>query len=408
MSTNTCPVCHEETFTGLQLCTGQPHPGSAVCIVCMYRLIMAGHLACCICRFPLDPNAVREIQQFLPVQQQPQQPQQPVQNVQEVMNPHPSPTGTLVNNRNVRPRRLEPEFDQRDRTAFIQRGIDQVGVRFCSRNLTHNYDDMRYDLVSPEARFVMCNGSDCTGRPDPSRTSGFVAVQGALPRFVYYVSTHDDHLPPYGGALIRNDHAKIPNWARPQIEEHKIFLLRDQRARDRPYDPWKFGYRPSVGSRDEASAQGDISNIYSDSITVGRPFYYQHECNTFRSLAFAWALEVKIIPTMRTLGQHPKEFIDFSPVWCSRTRSNHDPGFTYTEFEMIVALSYRKPPTGSATYKWRSGPLLFLQYRKINDNWGIAGPSCALFNSPDTPPYNLDFPYRGLNDDIVAYYNNLP
>ncbi len=401
---NTCPVCLDITSIGIQLCVGLEHPGSGVCIICAYQLVNSDHQHCPVCRCDLKPSIRRELQGIrIPAALPPSPP-----GIQDVR------TAMVVgeSNPNVR-RRLSTEMrgiirvSNHNLVQFISDGRRICGVRLGTQVLNFHWNDIRYDQASPEARFIMCNGVDCTMSSEPGRNSGFTIQQGGLQRYTHYLSTHDDHLPPIiMGPLFHNNPDKIPNWARQQVLECKLFYLRDQRARSPSYDPWKYGYRPCTSSRDEARQHADVTDIFTDSISVSRPFFYQscgEHANTFRSLAFAWALEIKLIPTMRSLGQHPRDFIDISPVWSSRSRSNHDVGYSYCEFDMICALSYRKPH-----HKWRTGPLLFLSFRKINGNWGISGDSCALFCSPETPHYSRDFPYRGLADEIEVFYNNLP
>ena len=352
---------------------------------------------------------VHELQGLLPTnlpfpaiqpQAPPVQPPTPpgVENVQTVM------AQEAIQPSSVRRRLFGPE------TSVVLHDFIVAGRRvirvalLCTQVLNYDYSvyGVRYDECNPATRFVICNGVNQTRVADAG-LSGFTIHQGGLHRYTHYKSTRDDHLPPViMGPLFLNDLDKVPEWARQHLTECKFFYMRDQKLRH--YDSWKFGHRPVVSYEGESRNRCDITQLYTDAIKVRHQMMYQvRGSQIFHSLAMAFVFDCRLAPTIRHLGSQVRDSIDISPVWCSRGRVDSNPSVNYAEFDVVCALSYRKPEQN-----WRSGPLLFLTYRKTESIWSITDDSCAVFCSPEIPKYSRLHPYRGLVDDINAFYDNLP
>ena len=387
-----CYCCDETTATGLQLCAGN-HP-ETVCIVCALAMVQNGHTNCGLCRGTIDEGIMRELQRII----RSQQTTPPgLQNVRPVMD-------ETTSGRSVR-RRLEFQIGRdpvSDLSDFEASALANVPPHPCTDLLNHDREGQRFDFMTTAERFVYTNGVNIPDQPDPPANTGYAICVGAIPRYCVYKSTNENHLPPLvQGPLFKNSYDKVPSWARQHIVECKLFYARDQRVRR--YNPWTDGHRPVDTRYSSAATRSTVTGLFTNTIKVSQRFLYQSYDNNqvFRSLAFGFALDCKLVPSMRELGIDADQFIDISPVYCSRSRAH--PMFDMAEFDIICALSYKKEG-----HRWRSGPLLFLTYRRVVNMWSITDESKAVFASPDTPSYSKDFHFRGLVDSVDVYYNNLP
>ncbi len=380
---NDCSCCLLATSTFVQLCE-VGHSGSETCVPCAIRAVQSGQTNCPMCRRRILPGVLRELgaaaQNHVPFLT-------PVQNVRTAMYYSPE------ENPSVR-RRLGYHVPT-DTIDDYQSAASPLCGRPCTDLINYSYDGMRFDTMTAAERFVFTNGVRIP-QGETLGFTGFAIVEGCV-----YKSTNQDHLPPVVQGPLFNNMAKAPAWARQHIAESKLFYARDQLVRN--YNPWVDGHRPVDSRYNSAAARSTTQNLFSTTIKVTQRYLYQtyEPSGIIQSLAYAFADDCRLIPTMRSLGIDANRSINISPVYCSRSRPHTM--LDYAEFDMICALSYRKEG-----HRWRSGPLLFLTYRRVVNQWQITGESKAVFPSPNSPAYSKDMPFLGLTDSIDSYYNNLP
>lgn len=382
---NNCSVCLLATATAIQLCE-VGHPGSEPCVPCAIRLVQSGHERCPTCRRNFPPQVAAELGAAAANNHTPFV--TPLQNVRAAMYISPAESRPAVR------RRLDYRVPT-DTIDDYQQSASPMCGRPCTDLINYSYEGMRFDTMTAAERFVFTNGVRIP-QGETLGFTGYAIVEGCI-----YKSTNQDHLPPIVQGPLFNNMAKAPAWARQHIAESKLFYARDQLVRN--YKPWLDGHRPVDSRYNAATARSTTTALFSTTIKVTNRYLYQtyEPSGIFESLAYAFADDCRLIPTLRSLGVDADRCINISPVYCTRSRPHAL--LDYAEFDMVCALSYRKEG-----HRWRSGPLLFLTYRRVVNQWEITRESKAVFPSPNSPAYSPDMPFLGLVDNIVAYYNNLP
>jgi len=438
-----CSVCHCNRSLSVTLCANS----HSVCLSCAISLYLASHFNCPLCRRRFTDAVIAELAEAagvtgvvpapanhipfpaLPIYVPGISSPVAVTNVRDAMDPAELEESTPI--RSVR-RRLLPETvggSDSSSDSFFINGLLAFpgGVRPDDDIISFNFPDIRWDTETSENRFLIVNGPPRELRGQLPNTlegidhlsySGFNQHNGFRRGLVHYTSTKIGHLPPIPfGPLYQNNIEKIPAWCRQQFRECKFFYMRDQLVRG--YNPWFFGHRPWRGGASNAAdrngpfmnATADLTNLYTDTIAVvHQPPYVtwnNRDRGIFLTLAHAWCLEANLLPSYSVAvpGNNPdNRWCNISPVHSRSLRVS--PGAeNYCEFDLVCVLSVRN--TERSNSPWRSGPFLFLTYRKVNNIWSISNRSIAVFPSAGTPSYSPENRVRLEFTSISNYVSNL-